>query len=145
MPWLSSLFLMAIVWSGCYSLAKKKVAIASTDPWYTQNFVYADGSNNQYVFNAKSFEYFPVTPEQSSTGTYSGGKYIKMTLQPIQFIELADAIRYAHADPACHGTDRAKMSSLISIQKDATISRFIIKPGHEKQQKIEDLLTKIKN
>ena len=36
-------------------------------------YEYADGSANLYSLNGNTLSYDPVRPEESSTGTYSGG------------------------------------------------------------------------
>jgi hypothetical protein len=37
-------------------------------------FIYSDGNNNFYIITKNYLKYVPVNPNESSTGTYSGGK-----------------------------------------------------------------------
>lgn len=79
----------------------------------------ADGSANVYYCehvagSAPRFEYRPVTPEHSSTGTYSGGDPRAGSLTPAQVEALWREVALAVADPATHMTDREKGSVAIT-------------------------------
>ena len=40
-------------------------------------YIYSDGNSNSYTLDEKKLVYTPVNPEESSSGTYSGGKGAK--------------------------------------------------------------------
>ena len=61
------------------------------------SYKYIDGSNNTYIISSKSVEYVPITPENSSSGMYSGGKPFNVAISAEQATEitnlLADALK----------------------------------------------------
>ena len=98
-------------------------------PW---TLVYADGSANVYRFVADvggvRFAYEPVTPEQSSTGTYSGGN-------PIDVLLAADDPRLAtlwkHAaaledDVGRHAEERNKGDGAFTVTTEGKRRRFLV-------------------
>jgi hypothetical protein len=91
--------------------------------------VYADGSANQYVIEGSadgaSFVYDPVTPEQSSTGTYSGGDPRSGPLDRVRVAELWRQVRAFEADTEQHAPDRNKGTGAFSI-RDANGKRSFI-------------------
>lgn len=54
-----------------------------------KTFYYLDGAANQYTITSDELSYEPVRPEESSTGSYSGGEPYKMRLSADQFEFLA--------------------------------------------------------
>lgn len=103
-------------------------------PWIVQ---YADGAANVYRFAQDqagaevSFEYVPVTPEQSSTGTYSGGEPRKAALAAgdPRVAELWRRVEALEADTASHGPDRNKGTGLFAIVTPAGKRSFIVEQG----------------
>ena len=81
-----------------------------------------DGTGNvSCVFRADDsgigFEYFPITPMQSSSGHYSGGKYVEHTgrLNDEEFADLQRAVDAAAADTEAHAPQRSMGTWRISI------------------------------
>ncbi|HTE51413.1 MAG TPA: hypothetical protein VK698_11255 [Kofleriaceae bacterium] len=109
-------------------------ATARETPWTLQ---YADGAANVYRFSqslaggAVSFEYVPVTPEQSSTGTYSGGEPRKAVLaaDDPRIAELWRRVEALEADTGSHGPDRNKGTGAFSIDTPAGKRAFIVEQG----------------
>lgn len=103
-------------------------------PWALK---YADGAANIYHFAQEttggpvSFEYVPVTPEQSSTGTYSGGEPRKATLaaDDPRIDELWQRVERLEADTASHGPDRNKGTGAFAIATPSGSRQFIIEQG----------------
>jgi hypothetical protein len=103
-------------------------------PW-TIN--YADGSANQYTFTQSaaggevSFEYDPVTPERSSTGSYSGGDPHKAQLaaDDPRIEELWSRVEKAEADTANHAPDRNKGTGAFSLVTPSGSRTFIVEMG----------------
>ena len=59
-------------------------------------YSYTDGNNNTYLIRSTSLEYKPISKENSSSGTYSGGEAKKITITKEQFSKiesLIDSIR----------------------------------------------------
>src|SRR5688572_2685145 len=80
-------------------------------------YVYADGSANRYIITPDSLEYDPVTPAESSTGTYSGGDPKIVSISAEQFESISQLFDEAIAHKAAHIQDRIKTSGAISILK----------------------------
>lgn len=94
---------------------------------------YSDGSANRYVFNADGdgahFEYKPVRPEQSSTGTYSGGAPRSGRLAAAQLARLREMVTNLEADLSLRVTDRGKGTGWFSVVDAQGTRDFIIARG----------------
>lgn len=98
-------------------------------PW---SLVYADGSANVYRFEATltgvRFAYEPVTPEQSSTGFYSGGNPVDERLVATD-PRLATLWEYAEAleaDIATHADERNKGDGAFTVTSGGNRRRFLV-------------------
>jgi hypothetical protein len=96
---------------------------------------YRDGSANAYNVRSDSdgalFEYVPVRPEHSSTGTYSGGAPRCGRIDPIQVAELWYRVEVLSAATHLHVTDRGKGTGVFYIVDENGSSSFIIRRGPE--------------
>ena len=92
--------------------------------------MYSDGSANRYVFSKNGFEYFPVSPAESSSGIYSGGSYIKKLPELSLFYAVVDNIKMAFETKEDHTDVRQKGSGLIEIWEKESQSKFMIKMGY---------------
>ncbi len=92
-----------------------------TPPW---RVVYHDGSNNGFNVEQTaagasiSAAYDPVTPEQSSSGTYSGGAPWKGTLTADQAAGLWRRVRAMEGDRKLHQRNRTKGSGSFQLRSD---------------------------
>ncbi len=97
------------------------------EPW---SIDYADGAANRYRLRSDAdgarFEYVPVTPEQSSTGRYSGGP-------PHAGVLTADAITAIRAHvgvmelaTGLHLSDRIKGSGSFTVTDSAGTRSFLL-------------------
>jgi hypothetical protein len=106
-------------------------------PWSVS---YHDGSNNGFICQqAKaggeiSAEYSPVTPERSSSGTYSGGAPWKGTVTPAQAKELWRKIRGLQADKAGQQTNRTMGSGALGFKTPAGGVALIVSRGKDLAQ-----------
>jgi hypothetical protein len=103
-----------------------------TPPWSIR---YADGSANHYSIDSDgdgaTFDYDPVRPEQSSTGTYSGGDPRSGRLDAAQVTSLWQRIAALEGNRAVHQEDRNKGTGAFHLT-DASGSRsFIIQMGDD--------------
>lgn len=106
---------------------------ARGDSW---TVIYSDHSGNVYRFwkdggdvDAR-FAYDPVTPERSSSGTYSGGDPYEGIMDPAQVEALLQRIRDLEDDTGSHATSRMKGTSSFRIREGgAAERRFIIRAG----------------
>ena len=97
---------------------------------------YADHSGNSYRFSSRGssesarFAYDPVTPEQSSSGTYSGGDPQQGTLTADQIDALWHWIRELEADVRQHAESRMMGTGSFVIREAGRADRrFIIRRG----------------
>jgi hypothetical protein len=110
----SLLVLSTILITSCDVTKKRNKQLAATgNPWYQKNYVYSDGSSNRYVFSKNGFEYFPISPAESSSGSYDGGRYIKRLPALNQFYELVDIIKASCEASAYHSQKREMGTGLI--------------------------------
>ncbi len=106
-------------------------------------YVYADGSANRYIITPTMLEYDPVTPKESSTGTYSGGDPKTVSISTKQFESIGRLFDKAVANKAVQIKDRVKMSGAVWIEKGAARTEVILAPGCEEKEEIERLLKEI--
>jgi hypothetical protein len=105
------------------------------------NYIYSDGSSNNYIINEKQISYDPVTKENSSSGTYSGGEAKSKSLSKSDFEKISILFKEAFAAKAEQQTDRAMMTGLLIHKKGKkTVEQVVIKPNSVYIGKIEVLL-----
>ena len=105
-------------------------------------YEYADGNGNLYVITKRNLNYVPVKPEESSTGTYSGGQPKTMSLTTEQFESIREALE-AGIKSDNHIQDRVKMSGVISVIGEKDKTQYILTPGSPEIKTIETLLKEI--
>lgn len=90
-----------------------------------------DGNNNSYEIDPASrrVAYVPITAEQSSSGTYSGGEPWVRELDAPRFAALLGAINaiYAQVDPC---RERRMGSPMIVCLRDGLESSFVVPAGN---------------
>lgn len=98
----------------------------------------ADGAANLYRFTRAAdggvaFDYVPVTPEQSSSGTYSGGppRSEQLAGDDPRLVELWAVVQKLEADEARHVPDRAMGTGAIGWQGALGAHDFILPMGAE--------------
>ncbi|HZY80016.1 MAG TPA: hypothetical protein VFE50_10865 [Cyclobacteriaceae bacterium] len=106
-------------------------------------YEYADGSANRYIVTADALEYDPVTPAESSTGTYSGGDPKVVAISTKQFETIGQLFNNALNNKAVHIQDRMKTSGAVSITNGDKYTQAILAPGCAEKDAIESLLKKI--
>ncbi len=107
-------------------------------------YEYADGSANLYLLTEKELRYVPVTPEQSSTGMYSGGDPKTVTISSDQFNELKGLLENALTNTSIHIPDRMKTSGMIT-KTGSDKKQCIIKPHCAEMVAIEEALKRTLN
>ncbi len=106
------------------------------------NYEYADGNANVYVITPTELKYIPVTPEESSSGTYSGGEPKNIAITPAQFQTLEALFEKALSNTETHMENRVMMSGLVS-RTGSNKKQCILKPGSPDITMIEEALKKI--
>ena len=83
-------------------------------------FDYIDGNNNIYHISPKLLEYQPITPDQSSSGIYSGGHAVKKHLNNEDYQLLINAVQTALNNHAIHIEQRLMGSAMIVYNNKKT-------------------------
>ncbi|MBL8956831.1 MAG: hypothetical protein JNK82_39020 [Myxococcaceae bacterium] len=104
-----------------------------------------DGSANRYHFVAGAsgkveFEYVPVRPEESSSGTYSGGAPRRETLDAgdVRLAALWSELQKLEADPSKQQPERAKGTVAVGwAEAGGAKHDFIVKMGAEARAFVE--------
>lgn len=103
---------------------------APTPPWSIR---YADGAANSYSIDSDgdgaTFVYDPIRPEQSSTGTYSGGDPRSGRLDAATVAELWRRVDALAANTAIHQADRNKGTGMFDLKGGAGPRAFIVEMG----------------
>lgn len=100
-----------------------------TPPW---TLVYADGSANVFRFQADRvgvrFTYEPIRPEQSSTGTYSGGAPIEQLLagDDPRLAAVWEQALALEADTEHHADERNKGDGAFTLTTGEQRRRFLV-------------------
>jgi hypothetical protein len=139
--------LLTILIAGCGVSKKRNKEVAATgNDWYLKNYTYADGNANRYVFSKNGFEYFPVSPAESSSGSYDGGRYIKKLPDLNQFYELVDIIKASFEATVDHNQNREKGTGLIEVRgvDNNLVNTWILKYNAPSQEKLEAQLKLMK-
>ena len=101
-------------------------------PWSVR---YADGSGNitrlwrDAGAGLARFETTPVSPETSSSGTYSGGDPRSGDLTPAQVEELWRRVREVEADTSNHAATRTMGSGSLALETTTGRTDFLVQRG----------------
>ncbi len=94
--------------------------------------VYTDQSNNSYTITETSVEYDPITPAESSSGTYSGGEPWKKKIDNEVFYVIETWFSDIKKDKTQHLKKRIKPSIVLSVKKGKKKEKVLIaKPNKE--------------
>ncbi len=105
-------------------------------------YEYADGSANLYLLTETQLRYVAVVPEESSSGSYSGGENKTITISATQFNELKKLFDYAIENPSIHIPNRVMMSGMVS-RIGSTNKQCVIRPNCKEMIELENALKKI--
>src|SRR5690606_17388675 len=112
------------------------LAILFTSCMQQTKFGYTDGNGNRYIITSGVLQYIPLTPEESSSGTYSGGEPKVITLHEVQVQAIRKLLEDAIDDQSIH-IDKRIMGSAVIEKNSAT---WIISPQAPQKSRIESLL-----
>lgn len=103
--------------------------------------IYSDHSGNAYRFSQRGeahpavLDYDPVTPEESSSGTYSGGDPYKGTLTPEEVERLWVEVRDLEASTAGHSSKRRMGTGSFRVtEAGGALRRFIVSNGPSRRR-----------
>lgn len=101
----------------------------------TQTLQFGDGSGNHYLITSSpegtTLVYSPVTPENSSSGTYSGGEPANVTLDAENSAALWSKVQELQTNKAIHAAARGMGTGAFTIAGSENSDRFIVKMGPE--------------
>ena len=112
--------------------ATTQVSDMPTAPWA---IIFADASGNSFHFlqpspNATAeFAYTPVTPERSSSGTYSGGMAASGDLTPTQVRQIWSGMRDLRDDTGSHVKQRMMGTGSFRVTEQGKQYDFIVGSG----------------
>jgi hypothetical protein len=100
-------------------------------PW---SISYSDGSGNTYEVasdvGGATFSYDPMTPAESSSGTYSGGEPRSGRLDAATIEQLWTRVRALEAEAAREATERAMTTGAFSVSEGGLAERsFVVQPS----------------
>lgn len=101
-----------------------------------ETYSYSDGSGNAYTLQNRTLSYDPVTPLESSSGEYDGGKAATVDVTPENHDALVHLFDAAMADTSDHIKNRVKMSGYLQ----AGNKTVILDPDSKRKEEIEALL-----
>ncbi|MBR58308.1 MAG: hypothetical protein CMH54_09835 [Myxococcales bacterium] len=106
--------------------------VDTASPASAWSISYSDGSGNGFFFSQAadqdqaSFAYNPVTPRESSSGTYSGGSPRKGTMTSAQVTELKRWVQTLKDDSANHAAQRGMGTGAIRLTTNDVEEDFIV-------------------
>ena len=107
------------------------------------NYEYIDGNGNLYVISSTTIVYDPITPEESSTGTYSGGEPYNITIDLKQFNNLENKFKKVMTNTDGQTKARNKgTGTLIILPKRTT---YIFEMNSTQKKEIEDAIQLLTN
>jgi hypothetical protein len=101
---------------------------------------YSDSSGNTYKISADSIEYIPMTPEMSSSGTYSGENPVKKQISKSDYNKVKSEINNIVMNMSIQIKDRTKLSGLITIIQDQKNDLNIIIDKSPEKESLEKFL-----
>lgn len=115
-----------------HAITEGASTVSIPPPW---SITYHDGSGNGYRLwqddAVAHFEYTPVTPAMSSSGTYSGGAPARGDLTAAQVRELWTTIDALARETALHASVRAKGTGTFTATTSTASSTFLIRSSDQ--------------
>lgn len=102
-------------------------------------FIYRDGNNNEYIIAPELLAYLPVSVEESSSGSYSGGEKKSIVLNKSQYQSLKNVLEKALETPSDH-SEKRQMGSSVVVRKSEIESVVYLKYGSGSQRAVDGLL-----
>ena len=85
---------------------------------------YTDSRNNSYLIKDSKIKYSPITKEQSSSGTYDGGKPFQKELTKMDLIRIVDVMERSIWATSDH-IDKREMGSSYLRKPDMEVKLFL--------------------
>ncbi len=125
------------------TMAQKKTTTNANTKAVT-SYKYIDGSNNTYIINNKNVVYVPITPKNSSSGMYSGGKAFEVAISLEQATEInnlfADALKNKEIQLETRPKGAGTIIKIMESVSGETTETIIIKMNAKEKLAIEKWL-----
>lgn len=102
------------------------------------SYEYIDGSGNLFAINSTTIIYDPITPEESSTGTYSGGEPYKINVESKQFEDLEKVFKKVIANTNGQTTERNKGTGTLVVLPERIT--YIFEMNSDSKKEIEEAI-----
>lgn len=94
---------------------------------------YYDFSNNRYRVTKEKIHYLPMTPEQSSSGTYSGGEEKECGISMEIFAEIVEQVKAITENTSLHQEKRRMLTAMMVVDWGEESGRYIIRRSAEQK------------
>lgn len=105
------------------------------------DYFYSDGNSNQYTLRGSTLTYTPVKPEESSSGTYSGGEPRTVALSRSQARALESLFEQAISHIDAHQPNRVKGTGVIIITRGGEERRCVLKKSSREMDQIHAMVS----
>jgi hypothetical protein len=100
---------------------------------------YTDQNNNTYSVSATQISYCAIRPENSSSGTYSGGSDRQVNISKEQFKRINCLAERLFKDSSSHAERREMRTTILKKSKSLKEKKAILYPS-DKRTEFEDIL-----
>lgn len=107
-----------------------------------ENIRYVDTNNNSYSVREGTLRYSPITPENSSSGTYSGGEPKSKTLTDEEMAGIQQKVQEIEDTPSLHLQQRQMLTAMLFVGEQDNRRKYILGRS-EKRTALEQLLKEI--
>src|SRR5688572_6597745 len=90
------------------------------------SYLYSDGNSNSYAITETQIKFDPVSPEESSSGMYSGGEPKVKVITPHEFRKLSVLFEEAFSDTASQQKKREMGSGLLIWYTKTKVEKKVV-------------------
>ncbi len=107
-------------------------------------YTFVDGAGNKYRLDNGLLTYSPMTPEMSSSGSYSGGEPFSAELEKMDLVKIVGSFELAFWSDKDQTDQRTMGSGTLFKKVGDNSKRVYLKMRSESMKGINDLLNDIK-
>ncbi len=101
-------------------------------------YEYIDGSGNKYTITSTTITYDPMTPERSSSGTYSGGEPYTVNIEEKNFNDLKLVFKKCIDNKTGQTSERNKGTGMLIVLPERIT--YIFEMNSPQKKEIEDAI-----
>lgn len=109
------------------------------------NYTFVDGSGNKYKLHNFKLSYEPISPEMSSSGTYSGGEPFSVELEKMYLLKFIDVMERALWAESDHTENKSMGSGTIIKAIGPEVMRMHLKYNSDSMKIINEVINEIKS